>query len=149
MLKFLTEEVLINYYNNMPFTIKLLSKSLILEWIKFSLVGIVITIFYSLSLFFLLELSLFHHQVSNILVLACSAVMSFYGHKYITFRNISKNTYSQLKKFIFQVIITFCVSSLLLSSLLGFGMENYIVVIIIIFIIPVINYILMKFWIFK
>lgn len=149
MLKSLTEEVLINYYNNMPFTIKLLSKSLILEWIKFSLVGIVITIFYSLSLFFLLELSFFHHQVSNILVLACSSVMSFYGHKYITFRNISKNTYSQLKKFIFQVIITFCVSSFLLSSLLGFGMENYIVVIIITFIIPVINYILMKFWIFK
>jgi putative flippase GtrA len=133
----------------MPFTLKLLSKSLVLEWIKFGFVGIFITIFYSLSLFFLLEFNFFHHQLSNIIVLACSSLMSFYGHKYITFRSINKNTSNQLKKFIFQVFITFCVSSFMLSSLLDLGIPNYIVVTSITLIIPVINYILMKFWIFK
>lgn len=133
----------------MSFSLKLLSKSLILEWIKFGFVGIFITIFYSFSLFFLLELNFFHHQVSNIIVLTCSSVMSFYGHKYITFKSINEKTSNQFKKFIFQVIITFFVSSFMLGSLLDFGIPNYIVVAIITFIIPVINYILMKFWIFK
>ena len=55
----------------MPFTLKLLSKPLLLEWIKFGFVGIFITIFYSLSLFLLLELNIFHPQLSNIVVLTC------------------------------------------------------------------------------
>ena len=125
------------------------SKENIFEILRFGYVGLSITLTYCILLIFLVDYNDLNYLISNILVICLTSVMSFYGHKFITFKKENKTNSSEVKKFLFQIILTFIVSNTLLT--IGYSLEipSWLVISITGITIPLINFILMRFWIFK
>ncbi len=127
----------------------MLSKNNIFELIRFGIVGLFITITYCILLILLIDFFFVNFYISNILVICVTSVMSFYGHKLITFQKENKTTSSEIYKFIFQILLTFVVSNIMLTLGYSLNIKSWLVIIVTGVTIPIINFIMMRFWIFK
>lgn len=124
-------------------------KSNFFETLRFAGVGIFITLVYSLLLLIFLDYYNFHPYLSNIIVVFITSLLSFNLHKNITFKKKDSLESTELIKFFMQVLITLFISSLLLKIGSFLNIQNIIIVLAIGILIPMVNYIIMKFWVFK
>ena len=124
-------------------------KENIFEVFRFGIIGIFVTLAYCLLLIILIDYYNQNYILSNIIVICITSAMSFYGHKLITFRKVNKTNLGEVTKFSFQVILTFIVSNTLLTLGYKLGFVSWLVILTTGITIPIINFILMRFWIFK
>lgn len=124
-------------------------KSNFFETLRFAGVGIFITLVYSLLLLICLDYYNFHPYLSNIIIVFITSLLSFNLHKNITFKKKDSLESTELIKFFMQVLITLFISSLLLKIGSFLNIQNIIIVLAIGILIPMVNYIIMKFWVFK
>ena len=124
-------------------------KSNFFETLRFAGVGIFITLVYSLLLLICLDYYNFHPYLSNIIIVFITSLLSFNLHKNITFKKKDSLESAELIKFFMQILITLFISSLLLKIGSFLNIQNIIIVLAIGILIPMVNYIIMKFWVFK
>lgn len=125
------------------------TKENIFEIFRFGYVGLFITLSYCVLLLILIDYNDFNYFFSNIFVIIVTSFMSFYGHKIITFKRNNKTNKQEVAKFIIQVILTFIISNSLLTIGYKLDIVSWVVIFVTGFTIPVLNFILMRFWIFK
>ncbi len=136
-------------HNDIPEIIIKIIKSNFFETLRFAGVGIFITLVYSLLLLICLDYYNFHPYLSNIIIVFITSLLSFNLHKNITFKKKDSLESTELIKFFMQVLITLFISSLLLKIGSFLNIQNIIIVLAIGILIPMVNYIIMKFWVFK
>ena len=136
-------------HNDIPEIIIKIIKSNFFETLRFAGVGIFITLVYSLLLLICLDYYNFHPYLSNIIIVFITSLLSFNLHKNITFKKKDSLESAELIKFFMQILITLFISSLLLKIGSFLNIQNIIIVLAIGILIPMVNYIIMKFWVFK
>ena len=119
------------------------------EVFRFGIVGLVVLVSYYFSLLFLIEVIKIHYLTSNIITVCITSIISFIGHKYITFHSHNKPSLQEIILFIIQAIVSFFVSSLILYSGYLLKLETRISALAVVITIPIINFFIMKFLVFK
>lgn len=136
-------------YNDIFELITKIVKTNFSETLRFAGVGIFITLVYCLILLICLDYYNFHPYLSNIIIVFITSILSFSLHKNITFKKKNSFESKELLRFSMQVLVTLFISNLLIKIGSFFNIKNIIIVFTIGILIPMVNYIIMKFWVFK
>jgi len=126
----------------------LITKKNIYQIIRFSVVGLFVTLSYCFVLILLVDYYKIDFYISNILSICLSSPLAFYLHKFITFRKRNNTNLLEASKFFTQVACVFSISNLFIALGSYFNILNWVIVLIIGMVIPVINFFLMRFWVF-
>lgn len=119
---------------------------MLLQFIKYNLVGIVNT-FTGFSIIFFLMFIGFTPVVSNLIGYAIGSVVSFYLNSRYTFNNKQKSV-SQIIKFFMVLLFSYLLNLLVLQFLLGF-INSYIAQLCSAIVYTLSSFVLMKFIVFK
>ncbi len=125
------------------------NKNNIREIFSFGLVGITVTTAYYFFLLFLIDIAKIQYFVANVIATSIMSIFAFFGHKYLTFRSKTKPSLQEVVLFIIQLSISFPISSVILHIGHLMKFETWISALVVVFVIPIINFFVMKFLIFK
>lgn len=120
----------------------------ILEIIRFGISGFLVMLSYAISFFLFAKYSNMHIVIINTLAYLISSVFSFTLHKYFSFKHKSKIVASEVVKFLFIAISSYIISNLIVYTVYIFNAHYYVAITLNVTIIPIANYILMKFYLF-
>lgn len=130
---------------------KILTKGLDNQIIRYLFVGFAVTIFHNGLYHLLMVNNSFSSTLNNFLVFCLSVQLSFFSHRFLTFRNPDGvTTFKSFLKF-----LTTASSNLVLASLVSYifidqlNFHHYYFIAFSIIILPFISFILMKTWVFK
>lgn len=115
---------------------------------RFGFVGLVAT-----SIYFLINVisvSGFggNPKLVNSIAITISACVSYFGHHYFTFCHRGSH-YQNVPRFIFQLILAYSISQSILHLVLAASLSYLIAIIITIIVLPAINFICLKLFVFR
>lgn len=113
----------------------------------FGLVGVGATLTHYFAALASVEWASLNVFIANLIGYCTAVLLSFFGHSRLSFQVTM--TKSRFTKFVITSVATFCTSQVLLAGLNSMAMSERISLLIVVFSIPVISYLVNKFWVFK
>jgi len=129
---------------------KLKSNPLAIQILRFAFIGILASACHFVIVYLLVSSFQFKALIANIFAFFCAFIVSYLGHSLWTFSHIKHEHKLAVRKFFLVASIGFFLNESGYFLLLTYTTLSYLMaLLIILFIIPIITFILSKFWAFK